>query len=54
MKIEICIIKFGECDFFFYTKSGVYGMYCENIRHYWFCIPFLIGFRVTKTWGYNL
>lgn len=42
-----------ECDFLFYTKSGSYGMYCKQIRHYWFCIPFIIGFRYTIEWGYD-
>ncbi len=44
-------LKASECDFAFYTESGSYGMYCEQISHKWFCIPFIIGFRYTVSWG---
>lgn len=41
----------SKCNFMFYKTSGVTGMYCPQVRHYWFCIPYLIGFRYTETWG---
>ena len=50
-KKEIVRLKANDCVFFFYTTSGSYGMYCEQIRHKWFCIPFVIGFRYTVRWG---
>ena len=53
-KYEWIKLKRSDCDFFFYTKSGSYGIYYKQFRHYWFCIPFIIGFRFTKSWGYNL
>lgn len=50
-KREFVRLKPSECDFMFYTTSGSWGMYSMNIRHYWFCIPFIFGFRYTKSWG---
>lgn len=50
-KKEFVRLKPSECDFFFYAKSGSYGMYCPQMRHYWFCIPFIFGFRYTISWG---
>lgn len=53
-KYEWVRLKRSNCDFFFYAKNGSYGMYYKQIRNYWFCIPFIIGFRLTKSWGYYL
>ena len=50
-KKEYTRLKVNDCDFFFYKTSGSYGMYCEQIRHKWFCIPFVFGFRYTVRWG---
>lgn len=40
-----------KVDFFGYRKSGVWGMYCAQVRHHWFGIYGLIGFRYTQRWG---
>lgn len=50
-KIEYKRLKRSECNFAFYKTSGVWGMFCRQTRHYWFCVPFLIGFRRTVSWG---
>lgn len=50
-KKEFTRLNPSECDFFFYFKSGSWGMYSSQIRHYWFCIPYVIGFRYTEFWG---
>lgn len=34
-------------------ETGVYGMYCSNVRHKWYGIKGLIGLRITKKWGVN-
>jgi len=51
MQREFTKLKWHECDFFFYAKSGSWAMYGENIRNYWFCIPFIIGIKYTVSWG---
>ena len=48
---EVRLLKSENCRFLFYTTSGSAGMYCGQIRHKWFCIPFVIGFRYTVSWG---
>lgn len=53
MKKEFERLKSSECNFFFYKKAGVYGMYCKQRRHYSFCIPFIFGFRYSVSWGYD-
>jgi hypothetical protein len=51
MKKEIRMLKRSECDYWFYAESGVYGMFCTNVRNYFFCIPYVIGFRYSIEWG---
>lgn len=40
----------SKCDFTFYKQTGCWGMYCNQVRHNWFCIPFIIGFRYSISW----
>lgn len=50
-KTEFFWLKKTECNFNFYRETGIHGLYCSQVRHYWFCIPNLFGFRYTKKWG---
>lgn len=50
---EFKMLYLLQCFFPFYYKTGSYGMYTEQIRHYYFCIPLIIGFRYTVSWGSN-
>lgn len=54
LRKEFKWLKPSECDFIFYIKNGSFGMYSCQTRHYWFCIPFVLGIRYTVSWGSNL
>lgn len=43
----------SSVNWFGYKKTGVWGMYSENIRHHWFGIYGLIGFRYSISWESN-
>lgn len=45
---------FGSHVTWIFKTSGVYGMYCSQVRHRWFGIPGIIGIRFTKSWGSDL
>ncbi len=54
MKKEFEIIKKEECNFLFYKKTGIWGMYSKQTRVYSFCIPYFFGFSYTISWGLDL
>ena len=49
MKTKFEIIKFKDCNFLFYQKGGFWGTDDKVCNHYWLCIPFIIGFIITKS-----
>lgn len=53
MKTEIEWYFGFDVDWIGYKQTGVWGMYCEQVRHNWFGIYWLIGVRITKRWGYD-
>lgn len=52
-KKELCYYGYDMPFTALWEGTGVYGMYCEQIRHRWIGIKGLFGFRYTVTWGYN-
>lgn len=51
MKKELVWLFGSDVNFMGYRKTGSYGMYCRQIRHHFFGIYKVIGFRYTKSWG---
>jgi hypothetical protein len=51
-KFKRTIEFFGprKSNFLFYYNTGSYGMYCDQIRRYWFCVPFLFGIMYEVSW----
>ena len=37
----------------FGKQTGVWGMYCSQVRHNWYGIKGIYGLRITKRCGYN-
>ena len=37
----------------FGKETGVWGMYCAQVRHKWYGIKGIYGLRITRRWGYD-
>jgi hypothetical protein len=53
MKIETQWYKSDMPLTGFNKETGVWGMYSQQRRHYWFGIKGIFGFRYSKIWGYD-